>query len=550
MKNKRIWIVLGAIVAVLLVGLLVLEHFLDADTYRGRIEAALSDALGRQVQLGHLSFSIFSGSLTASSPSIADDPAFSNQPFLTAEDIRIGVETWPLVFDHQLHVTGLTVDQPKITLLRRADGVWNYSSLGGKKEASTSGGAAGAAGSSLLPNLTVSRLDIKNGTLTVGTLPAQGQPHVYNDVNVTARNFSFLNAFPFTVGCKLPGGGTMDISGNAGPLNQQDASLTPFTAQVTLKNADLAQELLGSSQGIAGVADLDAKVVSTGGVADANGKLQVSKVKLAANGTPSTEPVNLDFSVEQDLRSLSGKITKANLQIGQAAAAITGTYRSEGNTTTMDVNANGQNMPIDALVAFLPSLGIQLPSGSRLQGGTLTTTLNINGPVATPVISGPARISNTQLAGFDLGQKLAGIAALGGAKTGSDTTIQVLSTDLRYGPEGTQTNNLTAVVSGLGAATGNGSISPNGALNYHLRVKLASNGVGGVATEAMSLLPGALGSSAGQTMKNGIPVAITGTTSHPIFTPEVGQMLESSGQKGAAQQKNSLGKTLGGLLGH
>lgn len=207
-------------------------------------------------------------------------------------------------------------------------------------------------------------------------------------------------------------------------------------------------------------------------------------------------------------------------------------------------------MPIDSLVAFLPSLGIQLPPGSRVQGGTLTATLNITRPAAAPVISGPVRVNNTQLAGFDLGQKLAGIAALAGAKTGSNTTIQVLSTNLHYGPDGTQTNDLTAVVTGLGTAAGNGSISPANALNYHLRVKLASTGVGGIATQAMSLLPGALGSSVSQSMKNEIPVAISGTTSHPVFAPEMGHMFESSGQKGTTQKKNSLGSVLGGLLGH
>lgn len=546
MKNKRIWIVLAAVVGVVLIGLFVLEHFLNADTYRGRIEAALSDSLGRQVELGHLSFSIFSGSLEAAAPSIADDPAFSRQPFLTAEDIRIGVKTWDLVFDHQVHVTGIAVDQPKITLLRRADGEWNYSSLGGKSQPS----AAGEAGGSLIPNLTVSSMEIKDGTLTIGTLPAQGQPHVYSDVNVTAQKFSFARAFPFTVSCKLPGGGTMDIKGNAGPINQQDASLTPFTAQVGLKHADVAQEFVGPSQGIAGVADLDAKIISNGQVATANGKLHVTQLVLAKGGQPSSEPVDVTFSIDQYLQALSGRITKADVQIGKAVAAITGTYRTQGNTTTAQINANGQNMPIDELVAFLPSLGVQLPPGARVQGGTLTTTLNMSGPVASPVISGPVRINNTQLVGFNLGQQLASIAALTGAKTGSNTTIQVLSTDLHHGPDGTQTNNLTAVVTGLGAATGNGSISPGGGLNYHLLVKLSSTGMGGIATQAMSMLPGVLGTSMSQSMKNGIPVAVTGTTSKPIFTPDIGGMMGNSGQKPTTTQQNPLGKVLGGMFSH
>ena len=76
MKQKRIWIVLAGLVVVLLIGIFIVQHFLDADTYRGRIEAALSDALGRPVQLGHLSVSLLTGNLVAEALSIADDPSF------------------------------------------------------------------------------------------------------------------------------------------------------------------------------------------------------------------------------------------------------------------------------------------------------------------------------------------------------------------------------------------------------------------------------------------------------------------------------------------
>lgn len=544
MKIKRTWMILAAAVALLLIGFFVVQHLLDADTYRGRIEAALSDSLGRPVQLGHLSFSLFSGSLVASSPSIADDPAFSNQPFLTAKEILIGVETGALLFHRELHITGFTIDQPKIILLRAENGTWNYSSLGGadKRKAPT------ADTSNLIPNLTVNRMDIKDGTLTVGTLPAQGQPHVYSDLNVSAQNFSFASAFPFTVSGKLPSDGSLQISGNAGPINQHDASLTPLTAQVSLKHADLvAAGFVEPAQGIAGIADLDTKIVSNGQAAQADGKLHLTQLKLAKDGSPSSQPVDVQFSINQDLQSLSGKIASANLQIGNATLAITGTYQTRGNTTTTQVNANGQNMPIDQLVAFLPSLGIQLPSGSRLQGGTLSLTLDVSGPVTAPVISGPVRIANTQLAGFDLGKKLSSIQSLTGAKTGSNTTIQVLSTNLRYGPDGTRTDNLAAMVTGMGSASGSGAISAGGALNYHLLVKLDSSGVGGMATQAMSLLPGAFGSAISQTTKNGIPLTIAGTTSNPTFTPDMSKMLGgATTQKN--QQSNPLGKALGGLF--
>ena len=38
----------------------------------------------------------------------------------------------PLIFSKQLNVTGIALDEPQITLLKAANGTWNFSSLGGE----------------------------------------------------------------------------------------------------------------------------------------------------------------------------------------------------------------------------------------------------------------------------------------------------------------------------------------------------------------------------------------------------------------------------------
>lgn len=68
----------GAIVVGILVGvMLVLPFFVDVNAFRPKLESELSTALERQVKVGNLSLSIFSGSVKADNISIADDPAFS-----------------------------------------------------------------------------------------------------------------------------------------------------------------------------------------------------------------------------------------------------------------------------------------------------------------------------------------------------------------------------------------------------------------------------------------------------------------------------------------
>jgi AsmA protein len=539
-KSKRTRIILVIAGLVVLSGVALLPRLLVADTYRGRIEAALTRSLGRPVQFGHLSLSIFSGSLVADAPSIADDPAFSNQPFLTARQVRIGVDIAALLFHRELRITGFTIKQPSITLLRRDDGTWNYSSIG----AAQGKPAAAPAAANPLPNLSVARMGIDDGTLTVGTLPASGQPHVYTGINLSTQNFSFTGAFPFKLTGKLPGGGALDLSGQAGPIAQPDASLTPVTAQLSLKQADLAASGLAQlDQGVSGIADLDAKLVSNGQTAQVDGKLHLAKITLVKNGSPSSQPVDFQFSVSQDLKALTGTIANTKLQIGRAMLALSGSYTTRGSTPAVQIQANGPDMPLDDLVAFLPSLNIQLPPGARLQGGDLSLALAVSGPTTAMGIAGPVRIANAQLTGFDLGSKLSGIQSLIGAKTGSNTTIQQLSTDLRYSPDGIRTGNLVAVVSGLGSASGSGTISPGGALDYHLLIKLTPTGGGG--SSPLGLVSGAVGSALEATTKGGVPVAISGTTSNPTFKPELGKMVSGIGKSATAPITSSLGSLFG-----
>ena len=539
--ERRAWIWIGAAAAAVAAGLIAVSLLVNADRYRGQIEAALTKALGRQVTLGQLDASVLSGSLVATSPSIADDPAFESGPFVTAKEIKIGVELVPLLLRHELHITGFTIAGPKIVLLRAPNGRWNYSSLGGPAQAEQTKPAAPG----VLPNLTVNKIDIEDGTVTVGTAPATGPQRQYTDLNASLKNFSFTGPFSFTLSGKLPGDGSLTVSGDAGPVAQGDASLTPATAQVELKSADLAAAgLVDAGAGVGGVADLSAKLVSNGQTAQVQGTATLTRLRLAKNGTPSPKPVDVRFQVSEDLRAMTGTIQQADVQVGKATLAATGTFATQGNATTARLQVNGQAMPIDDLESFLPSLGIELPAGTRLEGGTLDVGLSVSGPMDAPVADGQVKVANTQLTGFDLESRLKSVAALTGTNTGQTTTVQVLSSKVHYGPDGIRTDGIDAVVTGLGSATGSGTISPAGALDYRMTVTLSS-GVGAVATRAMGLLSGALGEGAA---KGGIPVRIGGTTSDPRFAPDLGAMTEGVAGK-PEQAGKALGKKLGGLFG-
>jgi AsmA protein len=557
MAGRRLWITIAAVVGgIILIVLIAIPFLLNADNYRPRIQSMLSDATGRQVTLGHLSFSLFSGSLTADQLSISDDPAFSQQPFVQAQQIHIGIEVKPLIFDKQVKIQSITIDTPKISLIQNQSNVWNYASLGNSSKRSNKPETQ-----SSMPNLSIGVLEVKDGQVTITDLGAPTPPRVIQSVQAKISDFSLTTPFTYSLSAAFPGNGTVSVSGKGGPFNQADASKTPFTAKIEVKHADLVGGgFVPASAGVAGIADLNADVTSNGQTAHVQGTIDATQLKLAVNGSPAPRPVHVNFTMDQNLASLTGQLQNTTLAYGKALFNIAGTYQTQGAKTTLNATASTQGAPINDLEDFLPALGIQMPSGSKLQGGTLTTNLAVTGATDAPVISGPVRLSNTTLAGFDLASKMGPAAALVGAKPGTGTVVQILSLNLREAGGGIQAQNLLLTVAGLGTATGNGTVSPAKALNFHVVAKL-QGGVASAATSAISMIGGTAGGLVGGALKNGIPVTITGTASSPIITPDMkgltgggtGPLNAGSllGKKGLPSQipTKGLGKSLGGLLG-
>jgi len=100
---------------------------------------------------------------------------------------------------------------------------------------------------------------VENGRFTVGSQPGAGgmasaPARTYDQVNLDVKDFGFKNSFPFTVSASLPGNGKVSLTGTAGPLNQQDASATPFAGHLELKHIDpLAAGFVDASAGITGL---------------------------------------------------------------------------------------------------------------------------------------------------------------------------------------------------------------------------------------------------------------------------------------------------------
>jgi AsmA protein len=529
--NRTVKIV-AIVVGVLILLVIAIPFFIDANAFRPRLESELTAALGRQVKVGNLSLSLLSGSVGADDISIADDPEFNKSPFVQAKSLKVGVELIPLVFSKTLNVTNLTLNEPEISLVKadKSD-KWNYSSLGGNNKSasapsSTPNPQPPPSGSGVNPNLSVAKLNVNNGRLTVSRAGSSEKPHVYDKVNIEMSDFSFTSSFPFKVAAQLPGDGSLKIDGKAGPIDANDASKTPLDAKVTVQKMNLAQSgFIDPAAGISGIADFDGTVTSDGHEAKTNGTLKATNLQVVKKGSPAGRPVQVTYTVNFDLAKETGTIPQGEITMGKAVAHLTGTYDAHGQVTSVKLKIIGQNMPVDDLEAMLPALGVVLPPKSQLKGGVLNTAMNVEGPVDKLVTVGNVKMENTTLANFNLGSKMSAISALSGkTSTGNDTTIQNFSSNVRVAPDGTKADDINLTVPSIGVVTGAGVVSPANELAFKLSANLGGMGA--------------------------VPFTVQGTTSDPKFMPDVkgmasGLLKNALGGQGKPGQQNPVNTVMG-----
>jgi AsmA protein len=560
MKRLIKWIAI--VIAILIVVALALPFLIDVNTFRPRIESELTNALGRKVTVGNLKLSLWSGSLAADNIAIADDLAYGSAPFVKAEALNVGVNMVPLILSKKLEIRDITLTHPQVSLLRTPGGKWNFSTLGSKQgetqtpeampvqpgtqsnkakpaPAKPAASQTQSASQNAAPfpadktqseqgleqNLSVGQLNIRSGQITIADTNAPSKARVYRNVDVSVKDFSFTSQFPFTLSADLPGGGNAKLDGTAGPINRSDTSLTPLQAKVSVNQLDLAKSgFIDPSSGFSGTVNFAGTVESDGSQARSMGNATANGLKLSPKGTPAQKAVAMKYATTYNLAKENGQLTQGDVSVGKAGAKLSGTFDVHGSNAVLNMKLNADNMPVEDLQTLLPALGVELPKGSSLQGGTLSADFTINGPVNALVINGPVKLANTKLAGFDMGSKLSAISALGGAKTGPDTTIQNFSSDVHYSPSGVQTQNVNLVIPAIGTITGAGTVSPQNALDYKMSAALNGAVVSGLSKMA--------GMSGGGTS---IPFFIQGTASDPKFVPDVKGMV--SGQLGSQLSK-------------
>jgi uncharacterized protein involved in outer membrane biogenesis len=300
---------------------------------QNRILYRVSKALGRGVQVGHIKARVGLGlAIEADDLKIADDPAFSHDPFLSASQASLDVKFLPLLHG-KVKVHRLELTKPIIRILRQANGKLNVDTLGEGAPADLSAarhrrGAGAVRGVVwvIAREVSIKGLGIDDGTVYYSDPALKGVPLQLNHLTVEMAGFHTGSAFDVNVESALfSDQPNLELSGKMGPMLRQgvlDIPNCPLDLKFKIGpvTVDNLRTLLAPGAIVPVTLSMPEPVTATGTMKGTLAGLQVAAssdfssyriLYRAAANKPGAAPLTLDLSgksaVSGTLRPLEAK---------------------------------------------------------------------------------------------------------------------------------------------------------------------------------------------------------------------------------------------------
>jgi uncharacterized protein involved in outer membrane biogenesis len=128
----RKWIIAGVVLIILagaaLAALLNLNSLIarNRDFLIGQAE----QALGRKISVGEVEATLWGGvGVRLTNFAMADDPGYSADEFISAKDLQLNLQLWPLL-KREFQIKRVVLHDPVIRIIRGANGEFNFSTIG------------------------------------------------------------------------------------------------------------------------------------------------------------------------------------------------------------------------------------------------------------------------------------------------------------------------------------------------------------------------------------------------------------------------------------
>lgn len=393
---RKIAIVIGIVVVVVIIVVGVLFATFNPNDYRGTIQTKLEQQLNRKVGLGNMSLGLFPLRFKVADLSIADDPKFSNSAFIQTQQLSVSVKLLPLL-SKSVEVDSLSLERPSVQLIKNAQGVWNFASIGQKEPA--------AAPSSSEQQLSLGELAINDGQIAITDLQDRRPRTVYDHINLKLTDFAPNTPFNLDASVHLPGPGNQEVSlkGKGGPLSHDNPAATPFKGTLELKHVDIAglQKFLQipALVNTEGVLSGHTDIASENGKLSANGQMTLEKPKL--HGIDVGYPINADYKISEDLQNDLLRIDKCAIKLGQTPLFITGTVNHKPTPAQLDVNLKAENVSIAEIARLAAAAGVAFAPGTTVNG-QISADIKAQGAADKPALNGTLAGRDIQVSGKEI----------------------------------------------------------------------------------------------------------------------------------------------------
>ncbi len=193
--KKKLFIIAGVVVAVIVIAIVIVGANLDKiiNSRKGELLARAKAATGRDISIGEVGVSWWPPvGARVSDVVIAEDPAVSTEPFVTAKDVRINVKFLPLL-RKQIEVGRFVLIEPNITVVKLDPKRFNFTSMvetaTGAAPPSQTGGAPPPTAPKQQAAFALGFADIKDGTVHYVDRTT-GFDRTIKDIDFEARNVS------------------------------------------------------------------------------------------------------------------------------------------------------------------------------------------------------------------------------------------------------------------------------------------------------------------------------------------------------------------------
>ncbi|HXA85402.1 MAG TPA: AsmA family protein [Candidatus Dormibacteraeota bacterium] len=422
---RKLGIAIAVIVVLLVAAALIVPHLIDVNQYHGQIQSQLEKRLGRQVTLGKMGLRLFPPAFDVENTTIAEDPQFaSGRPFATADKLAVSVKFWPLL-RKQLEVNSLELVHPHIELVRNAQGVWNFATLGqeGKPTAAqkvpaqprqaptptTTTGPAGTQPGANQPagQLTLANLFINDGQVAITDLQKHQSRAVYDHIDLNVNDFAPDQQFSMKLTAHLPGEGKQAIwlEGKGGPIKEADMLNTPFGGTLRLDQVSTAaaQKFLNSQSlnGIDAVITGDAKVKNAGGKLASSGTIRMENAHI--HNVNVGYPIALEYDIADDLTNDVIQIHKGNLKLGATPISLAGTVNTRPTPSQIDLKLTASNASIAEMARLASAFGVAFGKDVDVKG-LVNANIQARGAMDKPALNGQLSARNLDISGKEIPQ--------------------------------------------------------------------------------------------------------------------------------------------------